>query len=149
MLLVIRYRGSSFVFTFDVRLIYWSEKIPITAMKLLILSYDLGSSLVQVQEPMFGAECFTYGLLASGFVDVVVQSFLGVSAECIYLWTSMLRLSFSTSLLHLFCWLFTNLSAAIWFSSFYTNHRRRWRHCNWLGWSETSVGSFSRFHRFS
>ncbi|XP_010695042.2 bifunctional phosphatase IMPL2, chloroplastic [Beta vulgaris subsp. vulgaris] len=31
----------------------------------------------KVQEPMFGAECFTYGLLASGFVDVVVQSFLG------------------------------------------------------------------------
>ncbi|XP_017224693.1 bifunctional phosphatase IMPL2, chloroplastic [Daucus carota subsp. sativus] len=31
----------------------------------------------KVQEPIYGAECFTYGLLASGFVDVIVQSFLG------------------------------------------------------------------------
>lgn len=30
----------------------------------------------KVKEPIYGAECFTYGLLASGFIDVVVQSFL-------------------------------------------------------------------------
>uniref|UniRef100_A0A803N5T4 Uncharacterized protein n=1 Tax=Chenopodium quinoa TaxID=63459 RepID=A0A803N5T4_CHEQI len=30
-----------------------------------------------VQEPIYGAECFTYGLLASGFVDLIIQSFLG------------------------------------------------------------------------
>lgn len=31
----------------------------------------------KVQEPIYGAECFTYGLLASGFVDLIIQSFLG------------------------------------------------------------------------
>lgn len=48
-------------------------------MKLLIFSYDVGDSLLQVEEPIYGAECFTYGFLASGFVDVIVQSFLDVS----------------------------------------------------------------------
>ncbi|XP_074280057.1 bifunctional phosphatase IMPL2, chloroplastic-like [Silene latifolia] len=31
----------------------------------------------KVQEPLYGAECLTYGLLASGFNDLIIQSFLG------------------------------------------------------------------------
>ncbi|XP_021762183.1 bifunctional phosphatase IMPL2, chloroplastic-like [Chenopodium quinoa] len=32
-----------------------------------------------------GAECFTYGLLASGFIDVIAQSFLGVQLKMMVL----------------------------------------------------------------
>jgi len=32
---------------------------------------------VQVREPMYGGECYAYGLLASGFVDLVIEATMG------------------------------------------------------------------------
>ena len=32
----------------------------------------------QAKQPMYGSECYAYGLLASGFVDLVIESAMGV-----------------------------------------------------------------------
>ncbi len=33
---------------------------------------------VQTREPMYGGECYAYGLLASGFIDLVIEATMGV-----------------------------------------------------------------------
>lgn len=52
------------------------------------LTYSQLDIVIQVKVPLYGCDCYAYALLASGFVDLVIESGLkviGQAALCIFI----------------------------------------------------------------